>query len=215
MQTILIIEDDAGLRENIRDVLRLEGFTALEAADGRAGLALAASQRPDLILCDISMPGMDGLAVLTTLKHDPATAGIPFVFLTARSEHTDVRQGMNLGADDYLGKPVDLDDLLTAVQARLLRASEHRAASRQVRLPETPEELHRFGLTPRESEILFWITHGKSNPEIAIILAMQLVTVKKHVQNILQKLGVENRTAAFRWVADRSGPENPPSVKPA
>lgn len=203
MSTILIIEDDAGLRENLTEILRLEGFTALAAADGAAGLALAAARRPDLILSDITMPGADGHAVLTALKQSPATAGIPFVFLTARSDHADVRRGMNLGADDYLGKPVDLDDLLTAVRARLQRASEHREASRKLRLPAAPEELRPLGLTPREAEILFWITQGKSNPEIAIILTMQLVTVKKHVQNVLQKLGVENRTAALRAVADR------------
>ena len=203
MTTILIIEDDAGLRENIRDVLRLEGFATLEAADGIAGIKLATDRRPDLILCDITMPGADGHTVLTALRQNPAKNAIPFVFLTARSEPTEIRRGMNLGADDYLGKPVDLDDLLAAVRARLQRASEHHDTSRKVRLPATPEELRPLGLTPREAEILFWITQGKSNPEIAIILTMQLVTVKKHVQNILQKLGVENRTAALRAVADR------------
>jgi len=203
MKTILIIEDDAGLRENLRDVLRLEGFATLEVADGIAGIALATECRPDLILCDITMPGADGHAVLTALRQNPATNTIPFVFLTARSEPAEIRRGMNLGADDYLGKPVDLDDLLAAVRARLQRACEHHDTSRTVRLPASPEELRPLGLTPREAEILFWITQGKSNPEIAIILAMQLVTVKKHVQNILQKLGVENRTAALRAVADR------------
>lgn len=203
MTSILIIEDETDLRENLRDILRLEGFLVFEAADGRAGIAAAVGRRPDLILCDISMPGADGHQVLAALKQNPATATIPFVFLTARSDHADIRRGMNLGADDYLGKPVEIDDLLAAVRARLQRAIEHREASVRVGLPESPEELYSLGLTPREAEILFWITQGKSNPEIAIILAMQLVTVKKHVQNVLQKLGVENRTAALRAVADR------------
>lgn len=203
MTTILVIEDDAGMRENLRQVLRLEGFAVLEAADGLAGIATATAGQPDLIVCDITMPGADGHQVLAALKQNPATAGIPFVFLTARSDHADIRRGMNLGADDYLGKPVDLDDLLAAVRARLQRAAEHRDVSRRLRLPDSPEALRPLGLTPREAEILFWITQGKSNPEIAIILTMQLVTVKKHVQNILQKLGVENRTAALRAVADR------------
>jgi len=205
MKTILIIEDDAGLRENLRDVLRLEGFAVHEAADGLAGITVATELRPDLIVCDIAMPGADGHQVLTALKANPATAGIPFVFLTARSDHVDIRRGMNLGADDYLGKPVELDDFLGAVRARIQRAAEHRDASQRLILPETPDALRVLGMTPREAEILFWITQGKSNPEIAIILTMQLVTVKKHVQNILQKLGVENRTAALRAVADRLG----------
>lgn len=206
MTTILIIEDDTGMRENLRDILRLEGFQAHEAADGRAGIARAGELRPDLILCDVSMPGADGHQVLAALKGNPATAGIPFVFLTARSDQADIRRGMNLGADDYLGKPVEIDDLLAAVRARLQRAAEHRDARGRFQLPDHPEALRPLGLTPREAEILFWITQGKSNPEIAIILTMQLVTVKKHVQNILQKLGVENRTAALRAVADRLNP---------
>lgn len=203
MSTILVIEDDPGMRENLREILRLEGFTVHEAADGPAGIAAAHAHRPDLILCDVAMPGADGHQVLAALKQQPATATIPFVFLTARSDHADIRRGMNLGADDYLGKPVEIDDLLAAVRARLQRAAEHRDASRRLRLPDSPEALRPLGLTPREAEILFWVTQGKSNPEIAIILAMQLVTVKKHVQNVLQKLGVENRTAALRAVADR------------
>lgn len=203
MTTILLIEDDSGLRENLRDVLRMEGFEVIEAADGLTGITLATEQIPGLIVCDVSMPGADGHQVLAALKAKPATAVIPFVFLTARSDHSDLRRGMNLGADDYLGKPVEIDELLSAVRARLQRAIEHRDARGSIRLPDTPEALRPLGLTPRESEILFWITQGKSNPEIAIILTMQLVTVKKHVQNILQKLGVENRTAALRAVADR------------
>lgn len=203
MTTILIIEDDPGMRENLRDILQLEGFHVRAAADGTAGIHVATTTPPDLILCDVSMPGANGHQVLHTLKQHPATARIPFVFLTARSEHADIRLGMNLGADDYLAKPVEIDDLLAAVRARLQRATEHREASIRMALPESPEALRPLGMTPREAEILFWITQGKSNPEIAIILAMQLVTVKKHVQNILQKLGVENRTAALRAVADR------------
>jgi len=85
----------------------------------------------------------------------------------------------------------------------LKAAQKFGVRSHRLILPETPDALRVLGMTPREAEILFWITQGKSNPEIAIILSMQLVTVKKHVQNILQKLGVENRTAALRAVADR------------
>ncbi|MCF7687339.1 MAG: response regulator transcription factor [Cephaloticoccus sp.] len=203
MKTILIIEDETAVRENLRDILRLEGFKVHEACNGFNGVAMARQVLPDLILCDVSMPGADGHAVLTALKDQPATSRIPFVFLTARGEHTDVRRGMNLGADDYLIKPVDIDDLVNAVHARLLRATEHLSAAPTAHLPESPAELQALGMTPREAEILFWITQGKSNPEIAIILEMRLVTVKKHVQNVLQKLGVENRTAALRVVTER------------
>jgi DNA-binding NarL/FixJ family response regulator len=204
MTTILIIDDDGPMRRNFAEILRLEGYAILEAGDGTAGIGAARAQRPDLVLCDIAMPGADGHAVLHALKTAPATNRIPFVFVTARGEHTDVRHGMNCGADDYLIKPVDLDDLIAAVRARLTRHREHESAVAAARLPQAPAELQPLGLTPREAEILFWITQGKSNPEIGIILEMKLVTVKKHVQNVLAKLGVENRTAAVSLVATRA-----------
>jgi DNA-binding NarL/FixJ family response regulator len=204
MTTILIIDDEAPMRRNLAEILRLEGYATLEAGDGAAGLVLARDRRPDLILCDITMPDTDGHAVLHALKATPATARIPFVFVTARSEHTDVRHGMNRGADDYLIKPVGIEDLIAAVQARLARHREHEAIAPAASLPREPAELQSLGLTPREAEILFWITRGKTNPEIGIILDMKLVTVKKHVQNVLEKLGVENRTAAVSLVVSRT-----------
>jgi DNA-binding NarL/FixJ family response regulator len=205
MTRILVIEDEAPMRRNLAATLRLEGYIVTEASDGTEGIARACADVPDLILCDVTMPSADGHAVLRALKDQPGTAGIPFVFLTARGEHADVRRGMNLGADDYLVKPVDLDDLLGAIRARLLRHAEHRTTAEQVRLPQNINELQGLGLTPREAEILWWIAQGKTNPEIAIILEMKLVTVKKHVQNVLEKLGVENRTAAVVHVARRLG----------
>lgn len=205
MTRLLIIEDEAPMRRNLRELLELEGFAVVDAANGRDGIAAARRAKPDLILCDVCMPGLSGHDVLAALKESPETARIPFVFLTARGERGDVRAGMNHGADDYLIKPVDVDDLIAAVRARLQRSAEHTAAAGNIRLPESPAALQPLGLTPREAEILFWITQGKSNPEIAVILEMKLVTVKKHVQHILDKLGVENRLAALRHVADRLG----------
>src|SRR5204863_6282412 len=98
------------------EALEMEQFETLSAREGRQGVELAQRDRPDLILCDVTMPGLDGYGVLQALRKDPATARIPFIFLTARSEHTDVRAGMNLGADDYLIKPVSIGDLLDAIQ---------------------------------------------------------------------------------------------------
>src|SRR5262245_15862779 len=114
MKTILLIEDEPQMLRNVLRMLELEGYRALGAEDGEAGVALALKERPDLILCDISMPGMDGHGVLTRLREEPALATVPFLFLTARGERGDLRAGMNLGADDYLVKPVTADDLLAA-----------------------------------------------------------------------------------------------------
>ena len=184
-------------------MLRMEGFETLLAENGRKGLELARSAQADLILCDIMMPGMDGYAVLKALREDKATATVPFIFLTAKSEHFDVRVGMNLGADDYLTKPVGHDDLMAAIDSRLERKqaeSEHtREQLANVKLrPDfsSPAPLEPLGLTPREAEVLLWVAQGKSNADIAVILSMAEATVKKHMGNILEKLGVESRTSA-------------------
>lgn len=193
MRKILIIEDEPGIRENLVEVLELEQMLPLAAADGHVGLQLAREQRPDLILCDIMMPGIDGHAVLAALRADPATARIPFIFLTARGEHGDIRAGMNQGADDYLVKPVRVEDLLAAIEARLDRA-QHFAGFNADFTSAAP--LESLGISDREAEILLWVAQGKSNSEVGIILGISSGTVKKHLEHIYAKIGVESRNAA-------------------
>ena len=119
---ILIIEDQAPMRRNIALMLQMEGYDAVTAENGRLGLESARRESPDLILCDVMMPELDGYGVIQALREDDAFAATPFIFLTAKSDRGDVRVGMNFGADDYLTKPVVRDDLLAAVSARLARA---------------------------------------------------------------------------------------------
>jgi CRP-like cAMP-binding protein/CheY-like chemotaxis protein len=116
---ILIIEDNNDIRENVVEILELAGYSVLEAANGRAGVELAINNLPDIILCDIMMPELDGYGVLYMLNKNPATAAIPFIFLTAKAERLDLRKGMEMGADDYLTKPFDDMELLNAVESRL------------------------------------------------------------------------------------------------
>jgi CheY-like chemotaxis protein len=118
---ILVIEDDENIRCNVLDLLEAEGMTGLGAADGRRGIELAVQQLPALIICDVTMPEVDGYEVLETLSERPETAVIPFIFLSARAERCDVRKGMSLGADDYLTKPFTRLELLETIRARLLR----------------------------------------------------------------------------------------------
>ncbi|HYP17834.1 MAG TPA: response regulator transcription factor [Opitutus sp.] len=195
VKRILVIDDEAKLRRQFAELLTLEGFTVVEARNGREGVELARRERPDLVMCDITMPEMNGHRVLEMLRHEPATAHLPFIFLTGWGEKDDIRAGMNLGADDYLVKPVNPDDLVAAVHARLRRASA--VAPRVTSTAEAgPERLLPLGLTPREAEILLWVARGKTNPEIATILGIGLTTVKKHLEAVFAKLGVENRTSA-------------------
>ncbi len=196
MNKILVIEDEPEMRRNLLTILRLEGFAAFGAEDGTAGVEQARRIHPDLILCDVMMPGLDGYGVLAALRSAPQTATIPFIFLTARGEKPDVRAGMNLGADDYLTKPVAKGDLLQAIRARLKRRAEQQTAvfNPDFRSPAPLQQ--QLGLTPRVAETLLWIAQGKTNSEIGTILGISEGTVKKHVLEIFSVLGVETRTAA-------------------
>jgi CRP-like cAMP-binding protein/CheY-like chemotaxis protein len=116
---ILIIEDNNDIRENVVEILGLAGYTVFEANNGKAGVELALKNIPDVILCDIMMPELDGYGVLYLLNKNPDTAAIPFIFLTAKADRIDLRKGMEMGADDYLTKPFDDMDLLSAIESRL------------------------------------------------------------------------------------------------
>jgi DNA-binding NarL/FixJ family response regulator len=195
MKKILVIEDEPEMRRNLVTILRLEKFQPIEAANGKLGLASARSQPPDLILCDVMMPEMDGHAVLQELRNDPATMNIPFIFLTAKGEKVDFRAGMNLGADDYLTKPVAKADLLNAIRVRLRRYEQQ---EQQLGKPnfDSAQPLLKLGLTPRVAEVLLWVAQGKTNMDIATILGISESTVKKHLMEIFERLGVETRGAA-------------------
>lgn len=119
MIKILVIEDEDAIRENLIDLLEISNFEALSADNGKTGLELATQLCPDLILCDVMMPEMDGYEVLAHLRSQPRTATIPFIFLSAKAARPDLRQGMNLGADDYLTKPYTPDEILGAIASRL------------------------------------------------------------------------------------------------
>jgi DNA-binding NarL/FixJ family response regulator len=195
MKKILVIEDEPEMRRNLLTILKLEKFRAIEAENGRAGVETAKMEKPDLILCDVMMPEMDGYGVLHALRDDPNTVAIPFIFLTAKGERRDVRSGMNLGADDYLTKPVAKGDLLSAINARLKRQSEQTTNEFQPDFSSW-EPLQALGLTPRVAEVLLWVAQGKTNSDIATILGISESTVKKHVIEIFSVLGVETRSAA-------------------
>ena len=119
MNTILIIEDNKDIREKTAEILELSEFNVLQAENGKVGLDLATQLHPDIILCDIMMPELDGYGVLYLLSKNPDTASIPFIFLTAKADKLDFRKGMEMGADDYLDKPYNASDLLHAIETRL------------------------------------------------------------------------------------------------
>lgn len=128
MKRILLIEDNIEVRENTSEILSLANYEVITAENGKIGVDLAQREKPDLIICDIMMPELDGFGVLHILGKKPETARIPFIFLTAKTEKDDIRKGMTLGADDYLTKPFDDTDLLNAVETRLRKSSLQQAS---------------------------------------------------------------------------------------
>jgi DNA-binding NarL/FixJ family response regulator len=196
MKKILVIEDEPEMRRNLTTILRLEKFQPLDAENGRIGVEMAKKEKPDLILCDVMMPEMDGYGVIAALRADADTVAIPFIFLTAKGEKPDIRAGMNLGADDYLTKPVAKPDLLAAIRSRLERAVQQAVPEFKPNFDSAKPLEEVLGLTPRVAETLLWLAQGKTNGEIAMILGNSESTVKKHVLEIFERLGVETRTAA-------------------
>lgn len=122
MQKILLIEDNTEIRENMAEILELAGYEIFTAENGKLGVTLALEHKPDLILCDIMMPVLDGYGVLHMLQKNEALQSTPFIFLTAKSERAEMRKGMEMGADDYITKPFDGTELLNAIESRLKKA---------------------------------------------------------------------------------------------
>jgi signal transduction histidine kinase len=162
MPSILVIEDEQAIRETVMEMLELEGMQVAGAANGDAGIQLAREFLPDVIICDIMMPGRDGYGVLFELQSDPLTANIPFIFLTAMADRDSQRYGMTLGADDYVTKPFTPSELLSAVATRL----EKRTRLEQEHADET-EEL-------RQS-LLHTLPHELRTPLVAILGGAELL----------------------------------------
>jgi DNA-binding response OmpR family regulator len=132
MKKILIIEDNQSIRENTAEILELANYHVFTAENGKIGISLALENKPDLIICDIMMPELDGYGVLNIVQHNPSLTNVPFIFLTARAESGDIRRGMGLGADDYIAKPFSPTDLLNSIDSRLQKAEKIKQSSQGI-----------------------------------------------------------------------------------
>lgn len=136
MKKLLLIEDDVTVRENTAELLELSNYDVITASNGKLGIETAKKEVPDIIICDIMMPEIDGYEVLEALSKNPSTLNIPFIFLSAKTEHKDIRKGMDLGADDYLTKPFEEEELLSAIESRLAKVAILKSYIKD----ETPED---------------------------------------------------------------------------
>jgi two-component system, sensor histidine kinase and response regulator len=190
MKKILVIDDETSVCATIKHILTVKGFQTFAAEDGRTGLRLAQMHQPDLILCDVAMPDFDGYEVLSALRSDLATATIPFIFATAFSDKQNMRQGMELGADDYLAKPFTVDELVNAVNSRLkkhdalLRHSEEKMAVLRETIGITmPHELR----TPLNGILGFSALMAEENP---VVSDAEIRDLARHVHKSALRLHV-------------------------
>lgn len=175
MTKILLIEDEAILREEVVEWLILEGYEATSAGDGITGINTAFQYLPDLIICDITMPLLDGHGVLLELRSNPATTDIPFIFVTARAAYEDIRQGMEMGADDYITKPFTRLELLGAIQTRLEKkvASKIKIQEKVYQLQTALEQEHEQRML--KSKLVAMFSHDFRNPLSGIMSSNSLL----------------------------------------
>ena len=201
---IVVAEDEDAIRENLARMLRIEGFDVAAAANGKEALALVREHLPALILSDVMMPVLDGHGLLQAVRDDPLTSSTPFVFLTARADRSDLRTGMNLGADDYLVKPFQRDELLAAVRARLARRATEGLAAQRLQA-EAQRLLHFDALTnlPNRRLMLERVRAAshqsqRSNSRLALIMLGL-----DGLSQVNDSLGHESGDVVLREVADR------------
>ena len=201
-KTILVVDDDLSMLDNLADILELNGFRVLKASDGLQALETLQEQNPDLILADVMMPEMNGYQLYQRVRRISKFIQTPFIFLTARGEIEDVRFGKELGADDYLLKPIQAEDLMAVILGKIMRYDELKKHGsgriEHTRVP-CPTAKSPHDLTSREMDVLRLMIKGLSNNEIAEALFIEESTVKTHVSNIISKLGVRNRVEVVAY----------------
>lgn len=187
---ILIIEDEKILRENTAEIIAHYDFRAITASSGEEGVKMAAQFAPDIIICDIMLPGIDGYEVLNSIKRLPGLISTAFIFLTVKSTRSDIRTGMNMGADDYLTKPFTKEELISSIKARVEKLIKIRASrvEEDAFIASVAESLSI--LTKAERRVLNKISEGFTTPQIAEKLFLSTKTVENHRMNISRKLSL-------------------------
>jgi DNA-binding response OmpR family regulator len=211
---ILIVEDHDDLADALRVNLRSEGYQASVASDGRQALAMVRADPPDIIVLDLGIPGLDGLALLSRLRAEGHWC--PVLILSARDSDSDKVEGFRLGADDYVTKPFRTLELMARVDAMRRRVIRERAAASVQPGPTTPgpvtepdvsllspqQVMSACGLTLRQAEVAILIAQGRSNPEIARQLGISRYTARNHAEQIIARLKLESRWQVARALCD-------------
>ncbi len=202
---LLLIDDDPNLIMLVKDYLEFRGYDVLTAENGREALEILEKMIPDLMICDIMMPEMDGYSFVEQIRNNPRTEWIPVIFLSAKSQSKDRIQGLNVGGDVYMIKPFEPEELVAQVESslkqtnRLLQHNNKTSTlDKQINVPRDVE------LTPTELKVVTLVSQGLANREIAKKLKVSQRTIESHVSNMLNKTNLHNRTELARWAIENN-----------
>ncbi|MGB5633204.1 MAG: response regulator transcription factor [Waterburya sp.] len=202
---LLLIDDDPNLILLVKDYLEFRGYNVDTAENGREALEVLDDLVPDMIICDVMMPEMDGYALVKHIREEPTTNRIPVLFLSAKGQSQDRVKGLNEGADVYMSKPFEPEELVAQVESSLKQIKRWEQG-RSTGLDGTPtiHVPHNVELTPTELKVVQLVAKGMANREIAKQLNVSQRTIESHVSNMLNKTSLNNRTELARWAMESS-----------
>jgi len=203
MKKIVVVEDENRLRENIIEILEMEGYETFAASNGKEGLYEIEMNNPDIILCDIKMNEYDGYWLINELSKNEKLLTIPFIYISAKVDRTDIRNGMSLGADDYITKPFTRNELISAINVRLKRKEDFikNTDDTETITPLVADKVREQikNLTISEKRILKMITENRTSHEIAAELYISIKTVDNHRSNIAHKLRIKGHLSLVKF----------------
>jgi DNA-binding NarL/FixJ family response regulator len=200
---LMLVDDDPNLVLLVKDYLELRGYEVITAGHGRDALRLLEKTLPNLIICDVMMPEMDGYAFVKYVRDNPRTNCIPVLFLSAKGQIQDRVTGLSTGADVYMVKPFEPDELVAQIEASLKQAARMQQFQSESGSEFSAQVPLDVDLTPTERRVMQFVARGMANKEIADELHVSQRTVESHVSNMLGKTGLSNRTELARWAIER------------
>ena len=201
---LLLIDDDPNLILLVKDYLEFRGYEVMAAGNGREALEILNLHLPDMIICDVMMPEMDGYAFVNKIRQDSRTSSIPIMFLSAKGQSQDKIKGLTTGADIYMIKPFEPEELVAQVESSLKQANRLLRHSNRFTLDESTriQVPGNVELTPTELKVVQLVAQGMANREIAAKLNVSQRTIESHVSNMLDKTNLHNRTELARWAIE-------------
>jgi DNA-binding NarL/FixJ family response regulator len=203
---LLLIDDDPNLILLVKDYLEYRGYQVMTAEHGQEALDLLKGETPDMIICDVMMPEMDGYSLVQKIRENPQINWIPVMFLSAKGQSQDRTKGLGSGADVYMVKPFEPEELVAQVEASLKQFERWNKRDKPAKEGDGPKIIvdKSVDLTPTELKVLQLVAQGMANREIAQTLDVSPRTIESHVSNMLNKTSLHNRTELARWSIESS-----------